>query len=53
MTEFEFHVDTIRGAMLGIEFPSKEDFDQPDLKFAVVIDLVIFRFMLLAWDVNE
>jgi hypothetical protein len=45
---------TINGMMLGIEFPpvlvaepeDKEE-DEPDVTFAIVIDIFIFRFILM------
>lgn len=46
----ELSVDLVNGMMLGIEFPSAEDLDEPDLKFAVVLDLLIVRVILLVWN---
>lgn len=49
MTEHEISVNTIRGVMVGIEFPSAEDLDEPDLVFAMALDLLIFRVVWLVW----
>lgn len=49
----ELSVDLITGMMLGIEFPSAEDLDEPDLSFAMVVDLLIFRIILLRWNKEQ
>jgi hypothetical protein len=49
----ELSVNMITGMMLGIEFPSAEELEEPDLKFAMVIDLLIFRIVLLSWKEEE
>lgn len=42
----------ITGMMVGIEFPTPSDFSE-DLKFIVVVDLLIFRLTLMKWDKVE
>lgn len=44
----EFSIDTIRGMMLGIEFPVTDDLDE-DIKWMMVVDLLIFRLMFVCW----
>jgi hypothetical protein len=44
----EFSIDTIRGGMVGIEFPVAGEIDD-DIQWMAVIDLFILRFMLIRW----
>jgi len=53
----EFNVDLITGMMVGIEFPTLgyevQNDEGDDLKFAVVVDLLIFRLSLFYWKEAE
>lgn len=44
----EIAVDWITGLSVGLEFPPVKDIDE-DLKFAMNIDLFIFRVVFLIW----
>lgn len=46
----EFNFDLITGVMFGIEFPS---LPEEDIKWAVVVDLAIFRLSLISWKQQE
>ena len=48
-SEYEVSIDSITGFMFGIEFPDAHEIDE-DLRFCMVFDFGIVRFVLLRWE---
>lgn len=50
--DLDIRLDFLCGMMLGIEFPPVAEIDE-DLRFAMVIDLLILRISFLGWKTEE